>query len=86
MNQMKYLSASDIFREANGAVTYSRIRNALSNGDLSGQKIGQTFVVLEDEARRWLESCHERDNQDVFPLQKRIQELEAKVVALGGVV
>ena len=83
-NQLKYLTGLDVLARAKGAVTYNRIRTAIANGDLFAQKIGQSYVIQELEADRWLAQCAEQDKPVLPPVLQRIKELEAKVLALGG--
>jgi excisionase family DNA binding protein len=52
MSDKKLYSTSELAEAA--GVTRERVRQLVAGGEIKGYKVGQTWVIPDDEARRWL--------------------------------
>lgn len=52
MSDKKLFSTSELAEAA--GVSRERVRQLVAAGEIEGYKVGQTWVIPEDEARRWL--------------------------------
>lgn len=82
----QYLSAADVVRRSNGAVTYNRVLNACKQGELSYQTVGSAFCILEQDANEWLAKQAELANPEIVgTLKARIADLERQLASARGI-
>lgn len=83
MNEIKYLTGSELARQA--GCSYAKVLAAIHSADLDAVKIGGSYAVQEQNALTWIEQQRLlADPNIVTKLQAEIADLKAQLRARGG--